>query len=917
MDLHVYRSVEDRWSDLRGAARDHGAVLGTNTFTLDEVVERLTPDLESATPAQRLALVERAMRAAPDRWKVAGLGQALDALSALKAAGAHGFELRELDAGSSLADLLDRYTESLSAAQLTDPKDRCWIAAQRIVGGSDWVRHFDRIVVHAIYDLADCEFALIHNLIAALPEGGTVLLFNTTANVKPTQFAEWTWKRFLEDESLADKTFPEFFRPGGPNRDLLERLFVWEDEGDSSRSGPARSGLRILESRGRYAEIEAIGAEIQDLLGRGAQADEIAMVVRHIDAYGEIIDDVFGRYGIPVGFETGVPLIRVPFIKYWIALLDLVSSERPRHALARALASAYREPRLSPEFDVEGMLLHIGYIDRRHLAASALAARHNSPLVPELARFEALLDGFETAVRPPEAFMNDLAPGPSLTSRDRQAWEILAEEIRAISRITGPMAFAGFRRIVSETAGLRTISRFSSHSAPPGVPRVAVLRPAALGRRSFSWVFAPGFADGEIPSRVSATALLPDDLAESLNRKLRPRRLRTLRDRNRAEPLYLFMILDAASRQATLSFPSSTLEGETIYPSIYIAELLRHFDTSLVETPRKRPPREIGERMRAAAAAWRDELLDDEQARALLGDDVIRRAGVERRGSGRAAVGAGIFNDEDVWSPSALNALVQCPFIYMARHRLKLKEAETPDFDIPPMEVGTLAHRILREFYSQPIPESEEEAATRMDDIVRRHLSPIDIEGRGPRMAIDPALWKIRRPQLVRALMTWAAFAVRDAKDGYETLPQYLDSPLPPAPMGGITLGGRPDHVAIRRVNGELNGIRIDDFKYSALSGYTAKQLEQSFQIPVYAFLAARALNAERGVAMEGRYLLLRSPSSPISNRAVDENVFEETSTRIEQLAETVRKGALAPNPSDTQECGACSYRRLCRLYGS
>ena len=41
-----------------------------------------------------------------------------------------------------------------------------------------------------------------------------------------------------------------------------------------------------------------------------------------------MIEDVFSRYGIPHQFETGVPLLRVPFIKYWFALLDLVSSDR-------------------------------------------------------------------------------------------------------------------------------------------------------------------------------------------------------------------------------------------------------------------------------------------------------------------------------------------------------------------------------------------------------------------------------------------------------------------------------------------------------------------------------------------------------------------------------------------------------------
>ena len=50
----------------------------------------------------------------------------------------------------------------------------------------------------------EAEFALLHNLIERLLDGGTVMLFNATANVKPTQFAEWTWQRFVHDETVSD-----------------------------------------------------------------------------------------------------------------------------------------------------------------------------------------------------------------------------------------------------------------------------------------------------------------------------------------------------------------------------------------------------------------------------------------------------------------------------------------------------------------------------------------------------------------------------------------------------------------------------------------------------------------------------------------------------------------------------------------
>src|SRR5437763_1831094 len=313
------------------------------------------------------------------------------AIDELKAARIRPSELRSAGAGH-LADILEQYDQALRKAALDDPHDRRALAAVRVrESGIPWLGRFQRVVIHALYDLTEAEFLLMRSLIEVLPDGGAVILFNTTTNIKPTQFAEWTWQRFVQDESLAEKTFPEFCRPSRPNHPLLEKLFVFEPH----EPLPPDDSLRIVEASGRYDEVRIIGNDIVDLLQRGESPNEIAVVVRHIETYGEMIEDVFTRYGIPHSFDSGLPLLRIPFIKYWLALLDLVTSERSREALARVMSSAYHEPRLSPRADVERALAALGYIDRHHLSASALARRRGSPLSAELERFELWMDEME------------------------------------------------------------------------------------------------------------------------------------------------------------------------------------------------------------------------------------------------------------------------------------------------------------------------------------------------------------------------------------------------------------------------------------------------------------------------------------------------------------------------------------------
>jgi hypothetical protein len=792
-------------------------------MTLAELVEKLAPEVHTASASQRLVLIESAVRHGRADILPAMTRYAAEALAELKAARVRASDLRAAGA-DMMAGILDGYDEACSRAGLVDPEERVWLAGMRTAPErSPFLDRFDRVVLHALYDLNEAQFRLLQNLIERFPNGGTVMLFNNTANVRPTRFAEWTWQRFIQDDTLADKTFPEFLR-NSVNRPVLERLFAF-DQVDLPPLPPDDS-IRLVEAPGRYREIEAIAAEVSDLLASGESPSEIAVIVRHIDAYGEMIDDVFSRYGIPHAFETGIPLVRIPFIKYWLALLDLVTGERSRAALSRVIASAYFEPRLSPRIDCERELTSFGYIDRRHLAASALAVRKNSPLTAELVRLEQRLDALEHATQSVASFVRDLGPAPALPKRDREAWEILCLELESVNGIAGSINFAGFRRIASEIAGLKTVARTGAEPLPAGLARVRVLTPQALGYRRWRWVFAPGLADGEFPARSFSNPLLPDTVIEKLQISIRPRRMLTSRDRSRREPLFLFTILDSASRRVTLSWPGRNLEGDTAYPSVYIGEIARHFEESPVISLDAAPPvRESGECLRAIAGVWRSGGLDDASAQQLLGEDVVRRVRLEAKAISRADIGAGALRMDTAWHPSELNALAACPFTFLARHRLKLRPDSTVDFEVPASEVGILAHAILRDFHAQPVPSNRPEALERMTAMIQRRLADVDVHGQGPYSIFDPGLWQIRRRQLVSALLEYVDFAVRDAVDGFETVTEYLDKPLPGAALGTALLGGKPDHVAIHRRGAVIDGIRIDDFKYSALSGATSKQL--------------------------------------------------------------------------------------------
>ena len=89
--------------------------------------------------------------------------------------------------------------------------------------------------------------------------------------------------------------------------------------------------------------------------------------------------------------------------------------------------------------------------------------------------------------------------------------------------------------------------------------------------------------------------------------------------------------------------------------------------------------------------------------------------------------------------------------------------------------------------------------SARMQEVIQRQLAPVDINGQGANSVIDPSL--VENSPAAVGPRTSGIHKVCGSRfrDGYETLPEYLDEYLPAATLGTTALAGRPDRVAVRR----------------------------------------------------------------------------------------------------------------------
>ena len=710
MDLHLYPTTLSRDRAMRASTRAQGLLFDHRYFTYAELSERLfrsegVPG-RLIEPAAHTVFVRHSLMASLGEAPSPGLvAEFRDVIGELKGAGlgvedfATSLDLLDPTVSPTTRQALHRllevwrcYQSYLAQAGLVDRGDQdlaiLFRLRHHLTAGTTpaLLQEIRRIVVHDVYHLSLVHYALVSLLIKLADDGGMLQHFSSGLNVDAVTFAEFTWQRFVADESLAALVLPEFAKPrarGGNLEALSERLFSRGAVGEAMAPDET---LTVIAAPGRAREVETIARRIRELLGRGVFPERIAIVVRNLDQYGDLLESVCRRYRITLWFRRGLPLFHVPLTKTVFSLLELADSTYPRTALLKLLTSAYLRPDGPWPNDVVGLVNAVGYLDRSHAPLPAqLAAyvRRQQPTAEDTRKITALadwVDALHTALddlvgesRPFLAYLERLkslltqlglfrAMGMhpdvplQVIQRDREALRSLfdtlwtgAEALHLLG--DAPVTFQEFRLLAIDL--LREVTLDQPRQAEGAVCVLGVQDTLGL---DFDHVYVPGLADTEFPRHYSEHPVLDDSARRAFNpaarvvltekfsgildRRLLGKILFTTIDKAREEPLLFFLALEAANQTCVLSYPTRTAHGEAIFPSIFVDEVQRHFrevdgPASVFQHPPTLPSvplpaqcLEPGELLRRAAMAWgtTDGTTSGPDMIAL--DEVLRSRGV-------------------------------------------------------------------------------------------------------------------------------------------------------------------------------------------------------------------------------------------------------------------------------------------------
>ncbi len=438
------------------------------------------------------------------------------------------------------------------------------------------------------------------------------------------------------------------------------------------------------------------------------------------------------------------------------------------------------------------------------------------------------------------------------------------------------------------------------------------------------------------------------------------------------EMLLFYEVVARARRQIVFSHPAVDERGQSLLPSSFLLAARDCFGKDVLPVERQRmliegfyreEPLSAAEYRVRAAAAWRSGGLHDPALPADLRANLQDAADLHRlrfrekehnpydgRFRDPRLIGevAQAFGPERVFSPTALEEYVDCPFKFFLRHVLRLEPLEDPSEEIEVTRRGQAFHRALARLHRKlkeaglhhPADEVTGHATREMAEAVEEDV------GRAPSPAAKE-LWRLEGKRLVKLaekyVEQWRKFV--KPWDGSPTpRPHFFEADFGlPTPDGAAGAAAPPllvriDDVEVR-VSGRIDrvdltelpdgvGFWIIDYKTGRSTHYTGVALAEyrRLQLTLYALAVEEVLLAGRSARPLGLAYWLVGEAGPkialpgrsalqwLEDGRLWRTVREQLRGWVATLVRHIRQGDFALQPRDEHCTQTCAFGQVCRI---
>lgn len=729
---------------------------------------------EELDPGGRLLLMYRAVQSVSARLTVyarpsrrpAFLVSLLDTADELKsccvppetlvrageeAPGPEGDKLRDLG-------LIFGEYEALTARTALDPRDRLTRAAEKL-RTCGWAQGKD-FWLDGFTDFTPQQRELLR-LIMAQSHSMTVVLTcdrleedeEGTGIFSPARCTANTLLRLAGEEYISCEV-EHLVTPSAGKEEALVHLERSLFARENPQPMPCGGRVELFQASTLRGEVEWTAARILQLVREeGCRFRDIGVAARSYGTYRDLVESVFGRYGVPVFSSAMTDILEKPVMALVTAALDVTAGgyryDDVFRYLKTGLTGLSREDvdlleNYVLKWDIKGSRwtqgkdwswhpkgygmkwtkedkAFLARVDgaRRQVAAPLEALRKHKNRTGR-GQAEALYTFMEEIGLPArlEERVELLANRgqPTLSEEYRQLWDILCGGLEQCALLLGdtPMELEEFAQLFK-----LVLSQYDVGTIPVSLDRVTAGETTRQTGHRVKVLFLLGADDASLPQAGTSPGLLSDDdraLLSAYGLEL----AQSQRDLLYREMTTIYQICARPSQRLAVTWSAQGVGGEERRPSFLVQRLRLLFsDLKPVQEEELKGSFRLEAPLPALEQAGRDrnvrramERLPDFQDRVARLD---RAASWERGRLSRQAVDR-LYGKQVAMSASRMDKYKSCHFSYFMRYGLEAEPRKPAGFTAP--EYGTFVHYVLEHVLQDrmfskdtPAPQGEEELA--------------------------------------------------------------------------------------------------------------------------------------------------------------------------------------------------------------
>lgn len=627
------------------------------------------------------------------------------------------------------------------------------------------------------------------------------------------------------------------------------------------------------------AEIRGVLSQVKVLLNQGIRTQDIVLVTKDEQLYGDRLIDLAWEYNLPVEVSYDISLEQTRLGAWLKLLLEVVKDNFPFEATAKLLSHP-----------LSNLMTEEIWVNVRQNHPHGLIAWQNLEVDLSLLDWQGSQQRSIWIDRLEQILTTwDVLENARFWAREIVAYYRLQSALQELGHpATQQLSKAAFSSEIEEILALLTIP------AQPGRGGIPLHTPTALSGTNYPYVLVLGAAEGILPAAIANEVILDFQARKQLVQQ--GFNLKTAVDLARQETWDFYCLLNVPTKSIVFSYPE-LIGQNTILPSPYLSRL------GLKPTPVDNLPVASMEQARQLYLR-QPELLTTVDGISLNLAAITHQWQVESRRESAIApdqydgiIGIRIDAQSKVFSASQLTQLGQCPFKWFSAKLLKLKKLTEAESDLSAAVRGVLYHRCLELALAQvktarDLAQFNQQQLAQVFTIAEQELNLTELPG-----------WHGQRQEhldLLTLNLTTAEFLPSD-RQVVATETKFKMQ------WHGLEIQGQVD-----RIDRTPTGLTVIDYKTSGnippgVKDDTGKA-NLDVQLAVYQDAIAQ-LYPEETIDTTAYYSLSQQKtiSRPPKNPTDLATFAEKVKSHLEQGYYPV-----APD-SDRQACRYCDYDLVCR----